>query len=138
MLANIRAELLNINCGFWTLNPKAAKNGCVTPQKIFVSVEKFHALLQKVINEDHIILKIISKLVRNLQRETWYTITYEELLGDEEKAIQDLLNWILNGDHKWSEGETSQLLPTTCWNNCTKITSDNLRDVVYNYEEIEE
>jgi len=136
VIANIRAELLNKNCGFWTLNAKAAKHNCVAPTKINVSVKKFHSLLHKVMNEDHITLEIISKLTRKLKRKTWYTVTYEELLRDEEKAIQDLLNWILNSDHNF--GEASQVLPTTCLGNCTKITSDNLRDVVNNYEEIEE
>jgi len=58
-------------------------------------------------------------------------------MEDREKVIQNLLAWIsASSHHKFVE--TSQGLATKCKTNCTKVTSDNLRNVVINYEETEQ
>jgi len=63
---------------------------CVIPPKLIVDIKTFRGALKMVLNEDYATLKIISELVRKLKRKTWYTVKYEDLLGNDKKVIQDL------------------------------------------------
>jgi len=136
-ISTIRAHLLMKACGMMVYKADKAGKDCVIPGKrIVVGVNWFRASLNMVTRYDNAIYNTISKMVSNLKRKTWYTVTYEELLDDEEKVLQDMLTWTSNSFHKFVKA--SEGLPTECMVNCTKITSDNLRDVVSNYEEIEE
>jgi len=136
-ISTIRAHLLMKACGMMVYKADKAGKDCVIPRKkIVVGVNWLRSSLNLIIRYDNAIYKTISEMVSNLKRKTWYTVTYEELLDDQEKVLQDLLAWTTNSSHKFVK--TSHGLPTECMVNCTKITSDNLRDVVSNYEEIEE
>merc|ERR1719383_1571087 len=105
------------NCGMMVLRHEEGKKDCIIPpMRLYIPVNSFRANLKMVMNYDHGILEIISKLVRNLRLKTWYTVSYEELLGDKEKGIQDLLSWISQIDNKFVE--TSQVLPSHCMVNC--------------------
>jgi len=65
--------------------------------------------------------------------DSWfYILDYEELVHDEQAAIQRLFKWI-----GWEPKGRSVPIDGRCRENCTKITSDDLKNAILNYEEVE-
>lgn len=131
----VHAKQVKKNCGVYVVNADTLNKGCKLQKKIHVKVMDFETNLKLVVQYDRFALSTLKKLVGNLRRKMWYTVKYEELLGDESKVIQDLLNWVMDDNHTFIH--SSNILPSKCIVNCTKITSDNLRNFVDNFEEIE-
>merc|ERR1719193_2240256 len=80
---------------------------------------------------DDYLFSVARRVARNLGN-LFYHFTYEEMMGDS-ATIDRVLEWV---GYVSLDGEKS-LVMGKCLENCTKTTSDDLRNVIVNYEEIE-
>jgi len=104
--------------------------GCGLDGKIHINIKVFHMYLLQVIADDANIVKWAQELSGNLGHSViiWY-----ENLQETEFELASFIQWL--GFDIQSLGVTT--FDGACHINCTKITSDDLRQVIANYEELE-
>jgi len=94
--------------------------------------EKFEARLIEVIAHDFYVLRMGHLLTDKLKYK-FRVVFYEELLGLEDE-FENLLRWL---GFDIYEFEFQDEFDGKCDLNCTKNTSDDLRNSIANYEEFE-
>jgi len=105
---------------------------CRLNEKTIIKIQQFHNFLIRVIADDLKIVKWAQELSGNLGN-SFLVIWYEDMQETEDE-VKNLIQW-LGFDMKNFGRLKSYNGP--CYVNCTKITSDDLRLVLANYEELE-
>jgi len=100
--------------------------------KMELVLYNFDRWLIKFMAYDKFMIETSKDLVKNgtIRSRQFYHMRYEELLADNNRFL-DLLEWIGYGSKNMERESESRLC-----NNCTKSTSDDLRNVLSNYEEV--
>jgi len=106
--------------------------GCRLEGKTLVSIKDFHRYLLTVIADDNKIVKWAQELSGNLGHS--FLIIWYENLQETEFEPASLIQWL--GFDMKNLGVVKNY-DGPCYVNCTKITSDDLRLVIANYEELE-
>jgi len=127
VISHIRGFALSRKCGSLVV-----KGTCRLEGKTLVKLEEFKDLLFWVIAQDQYIWEFARDLTNYLGRD-FRVIWYEDIigLGDE---IEKLIEWL--GFDINDFGLTNEI-NTRCSVNCTKNTSDDLRDMIKNYKDVE-
>jgi len=105
---------------------------CKLESKTTVELKKFDERLIAVMAEDLYIWKVVNSLTANLKH-SFRVVFYEDLMGDKDE-FEELLWWL---GFDITELEFTDKPNGRCGSNCTKNTSDDLRDSIANYEEVE-
>lgn len=128
----VRAKLLKAKCDTYVV-----RHACSLPKLTNVDVPLFNRRLRWVLATDRYIFKTISQLVRKLGKRNIKVFHYEWLQNGLEE-LDGLLDWIMYDLDLVSLNKMSHSYTGRCRNNCSKNTSDDLRDVIVNYQEIED
>jgi len=126
-IATARSRELSKRCGSVVIT-----STCNLPEKSNIRAEYFHKSLISKLAIDQYIFDSVKAL--HLQNKNVYYVRYEELMNDSynlDKLLLDL--GLLREEVVW----VSSAVTGRCRDNCTKNTSDDLRKVIANYEEIE-
>jgi len=86
VIATMRSKILSKKCHTRVLRNK----DCQIPSRTTVNIKIFKRILIQTLAFDQFMLNTASELVVELKHNSFYTITYESLMGDESK-IDDLL-----------------------------------------------
>lgn len=105
---------------------------CKGNTKTYIDPESFHVRLVKFLVHYEYMFQTAKRLTANL-RHHLRVIRYEDLLGDRD-VVGELVQWF-GLDIKYFKKVKS--FSGKCHSNCTKNTSDDLRTVIENYEEVE-
>jgi len=105
---------------------------CKLESKTTVELKEFDKRLIEAMAEDLNIWKVAHSLTANLTH-SLRVVFYEDLIGDRDE-LEELLWWL---GFDITELEFTDRTIGRCKSNCTKNTSDDLRDVIANYEEAE-
>jgi len=81
------------------------------------------------------VTEIASQLVPDLDPKRLRVVVYEKLQIDDEEEVNHILEWL--GYSNLSTMKMQKSSTGRCSSNCTKNTSDDLRDVIENYKEVE-
>lgn len=129
-VASVRARLLKKIC-----NKDVVHGSCVgLSEKTLINLTEFDNILQEVVATDEYNLEKTMTLMKGLDRKNFFHLSYEELMGDL-IHIDRLLLWA--GANPKVLGWLSKPVEGKCKNGCTKNTSDDLREVLENYEMVE-
>merc|ERR1719397_754871 len=103
-----------------------------TSKQIVVNVTELEYNLVSVMVTDKVIFDTALSLTKYLERQYFFYLSYEELVGDL-NHIDRLLQWsgVNPEDFSWKPESARK----NC-GRCTKVTSDDLRNVLVNYEEV--
>jgi len=104
--------------------------GCHLEGKIHVEIKVFHMYLLQVISDDMQIVKWAQELSGKLGP---FIIWYEHL-QETEFELASLIQWL---GFNMKNLRVKKHYEGACWINCTKITPDDLRQYIANYEELE-
>ena len=125
-LSVIRGEILFKKCGTVVLN-----KDCVIDDKYEIEISVLKNTLKRISVFDHALFEHATKLAPLL--DSWFhLVTYEDLRKEDRVAWDRLFEYIGFTPHGTSFKEAGG----RCSVNCTKTTSDDLRDVIINYEEV--
>jgi len=127
VIAFIRGKILFRKC-----HHVVVKGGCELKRKVTVVLKEFDNWLILVIAHDLYMWKIANSLAANLKSK-FRVVQYEDLLGDENE-FERLLLWL---GFDINDLDYTDEFGGKCTLNCTKNTSDDLRDSIANYEEVE-
>jgi len=120
----------------WKLSRKChaevINGNCRLDGKTMVDPSTFSRLLVEIIAQDQYSSEVARLLATNLESD-FRLVLYEDILGFEDE-IDKLIEWIGLDIHDFT---FTSKMNTRCTENCTKTTSDDLRNVIANYEEIE-
>jgi len=126
-ISYIRGFELESKCG-----KHQQEGSCRLEGKTTIHIKEFHNLLIHVITDDLYIVKMAQVLAGHVTN--WFrVIFYEDLLGVKDE-LENFMKWL--GFEMKYPGVKERFVGR-CFINCTKITSDDLREVIANYEEIE-
>jgi len=104
---------------------------CEVDDKFYIDVELLGRWIIKSIAYDDESVKTALGLTPYL--DNWfYMVDYEELVGDVQGVLDNLFEWI-----GYDTKERVSQSYGRCVMNCTKITSDDLRNAILNYNEVE-
>jgi len=127
VISYFRGHQLVRKCGHYVTSDE-----CKLESKTTVELKKFDERLIAVMAEDLYIWKVVNSLTANLKH-SFRVIFYEDLMGDKDE-FEELLWWL---GFDITEFEFTDKPNGRCGSNCTKNTSDDLRDSIANYEEVE-
>jgi len=122
-----RGRDLNRKCGDWVTSKK-----CKLHHKTKLVLKQLDARLIEAIAQDEYNWKAANTLTANLKHE-FRAVFYEDLMGFNDE-VENLLWWL--GFNISEFGYADEFIGR-CTSNCTKNTSDDLRDSIANYEEVE-
>jgi len=111
---------------------KVVTDKCKLDRKTVVTHSEFHKTLRFATKYDRIILNTAKEFTQILRKQS-RVIWYEDLLGFDDE-IEKLLDWL---GFDINDLEMRDKFIGRCSLNCTKTNSDDLRDVIANYEEFE-
>jgi len=124
----LRKTAMEAKCG---RNHIVADSSCELDKKFHINLKSLGRWIVRTIAIDDFSIETASALAQHL--DSWfYILNYEELLLDEEAAFHRLFEWI-----GYEPKERAVPVDGRCRNNCTKATSDDLRNVIINYDEVE-
>jgi len=127
-ISMLRKGEIEAKCG---RNHILANSLCKIDKKFHIKVKKLAYWLVKSIAIDDFAIETAFDIAPHL--DSWfYIMYYEELLRDEEAAFHRLFEWI-----GFDPKERTVPVDGRCKNNCSKATSDDLRNVILNYDEVE-
>jgi len=127
-IATVRSKELWRKCGSLVING----NSCNLPEKSNIRAEYFgKSLISKLAIDQYI---FDSAKALHLKNKNVHYVQYEELMNDSQNYDKLLLELGLRKEEVvW----LSSAVTGRCRDNCSKNTSDDLRTVIGNYEEIE-
>jgi len=106
--------------------------GCLLKEKTTINIQEFHWYLMRVIYDDMVIVKMAQELSGNLGHS--FLVIWYEYLQKSDFELSSLIQWLGLDMKNLGVAENYK---GPCYVNCTKITSDDLRLVIANYEELE-
>jgi len=126
-LSVIRGEILYEKCGTVVLN-----KDCVIDDKYVIEISVLKNTLKRISVFDEALFQHATKLAPLL--DSWFhLVTYEDLRKEDHVAWDRLFEFI-----GYVPSETSlKEAGGRCSGNCTKTTSDDLREVIVNYDEVQ-
>jgi len=125
----LRKSEMEAKCG--GQNHIVADSSCKIDKKFHINLKELGKRLVRTIAIDDFNIEIASILAPHL--DSWfYILDYEKLLRDEEGAFHRFFEWI-----GYEPKERAVPVDGRCRNNCTKAASDDLRNVILNYDEVE-
>jgi len=122
--SSFRANHLKRECGHVVI-----KDECKLETWTTVELEKFDEKLIRVMAADLYIWKVVN----SLSQTSFRVVFYEDLIGLKDE-VEELLWWL---GLDITDLEYTDDFNGRCYPNCTKTTSDDLRDSIANYEEVE-
>jgi len=128
-VSHIRGDQLFRKCKYMVV-----KGACKLEKKTIVTHAHFDWRLISVVAQDQWVWDMASAFTTNAE-DDFRVVFYEELIGPVDK-IGELLKWIGFNINNFRLKSSTEL-HSRCTGNCTKNTSDNLRDSIANYEEVE-
>jgi len=123
----IRGDILYAKCGRLVLN-----KDCKIDDKYEVELVVLKNTVKRILMYDDALFQYATKLAKHL--DNWFHyVTYEDLQKEDRVAWDRLFEFIGYVPSKISLKEAGG----RCSVNCTKTTSDDLREAIINYEEVE-
>jgi len=127
VISHIRGHILSRKC-----HSQVVSGNCRLDDKTIVYPKKFVDTLFWLIAQDQYIWET-SRLLATYLESDFRVIWYEDVIGNEDE-IEKLIQWL---GFDINDFEFTSVINTRCNANCTKTTSDDLRDMIANYDEIE-